>query len=121
MGTHASFTADDLRLIERDYTTLERLWSRTATPETIIEKERHIRAISQAMDHPEPDSEPWRRGLRSAVEALDTIEPRGDHGRQNGRAWLTSLIALPVFSRSTMSRSGPRGSAASALSGTVRT
>jgi Family of unknown function (DUF6058) len=45
-----------------------------ATPEMIIEKERWIRAIAQAMDHPEPESERWRESLRSAVRALDSIE-----------------------------------------------
>ena len=45
-----------------------------ATPEMIIEKERLIRTIAQAMDNPEPDSEPWRHRLRSAVQALDAIE-----------------------------------------------
>lgn len=164
MGTDASFTADDLRLIERDYTTLDGLcagrdltpeqvetmivngelpqpayvlpdgrrmfpcdyfqlhdqtiaaesletafrrrfsaaaqrakleftdeWNPDtewidyfdgtywvclydATPEMIIEKERQIRTITQAMDHPEPDSEQWRHRLRSAVQVLDGIE-----------------------------------------------
>lgn len=45
-----------------------------ATPENIIEKERRIRTIVQAMDQPDADSERWRQRLRSAVRSLDSIE-----------------------------------------------
>jgi hypothetical protein len=45
-----------------------------ATPEVIIEKERQIRAITRAISRPEPESARWRESLRSAVQALDSIE-----------------------------------------------
>jgi hypothetical protein len=45
-----------------------------ATPEVMIEKERQIRAISEAMDAPDLESGQWRERLRAAVRALDSIE-----------------------------------------------
>jgi hypothetical protein len=45
-----------------------------ATPEVMIEKERQIRAISEAIDAPDLESEEWCDRLRTAVRALDSIE-----------------------------------------------
>jgi hypothetical protein len=47
---------------------------RDATPEVIVAKERHIRAISQLVNSPDPESEQWRERLRTSVRALDAIE-----------------------------------------------
>lgn len=45
-----------------------------ATPEVIIQKERQIRTITQAMGRPDPHSDRWRETVRSAVRVLASIE-----------------------------------------------
>jgi hypothetical protein len=47
---------------------------RDASPDVIVEKERHIRTISQLVNLPDPESAQWRERLRTSVRALDVIE-----------------------------------------------
>ena len=47
---------------------------RDARPEVMIDKEQQIRAISQLVQSPQPQSAQWREKLRAAVNALDAIE-----------------------------------------------